>query len=432
MKKVYLPYMITGLIFFTILLGSTTTLAWSNGKFNAVQAGTPGNLIIQKYKNDYLRSIPPNTQREYYGTHDWVAESALELLYSVQTHPFLSKLWDINNPDNLRVWYLVGTELPDSAGNLGSKDNALKTRCDNRFKSSDFNKRNHQRLYFDELYGFPIDDSAAQAANAFYLNIKKAFQKRDCQTAAVYIGALMHIITDASFYGHLIKGIPSGSYRSIWAHMDHVTFRTWMDVNGDRSNEFFNIAEALGAVSASIWRSPYLATIRVGSDTYYGNYYGSPSIRDADWLYSKQPSVANRKYWNNIQGPWQKFEDQHTWTHSMRPNDPNNPDPRDYFNTLEHNLNKAIYFCATTLNYVLSFGGYSDCECSGENPPSKEEQPDPTRKDGVKDGVQQAQSEIMGLLFFNMVGLISTAIALTVSHVLKNFKLLEKILKPIT
>ncbi len=41
-----------------------------------------------------------------------------------------------------------------------------------------------------------------------------------------------------------------------------------------------------------------------------------------------------------------------------------NPTAKQYFDTLEHNLNTAIYFCACALNYYASQSPI--CDCSGE------------------------------------------------------------------
>lgn len=401
-----------GMISVSLLMNSSTSLAWSNGKRNVCSPRNPSSQYIGVYKTDYTKIISSNTRREYYGAHDWVAETALELLYSVRTsHPFLEKLWDINNPDLLRIWFLIGTEIPDT----GKYISDLRTSCGKTFTIAEVFHQYHRVLRFEELYGFPTDDEAARTAEIYYGDILKAFREKDCQAAALFIGALLHVITDAAFYGHVIDTGMSG-HTTFMAHIDHICYRTWADVSGDRASEFFNIDEASNRVTASSLNSPYLATLLCGRDTFLGDVYGTPTIRDATWLYSKQPSPVDHQHWDDVNGPWTINSDLLTWTHSMRPNDPLNPDPRDYFNTLEHNLNMAIYYCVSVLNYIITYGGYIDCECTGENPPSDPIVDPPGGgdvRDPIRVGIQTTLDEFQALFFLGAVGLASTMISLT-------------------
>jgi len=179
------------------------------------------------------------------------------------------------------------------------------------------------------------------------------------------------------------------------------------------------INEALGKItladlnSKSSYLTPYLATIFAGSDTYYGS-----GFKDSNWLFQNAPlpgsNPGDHGFWEDVDGYWTGYSQEDTWTHSDRPTNGPVTGPAAYFNTLEHNLNTAIYYCTQAINYVLEKGGYSDCECSGENPPA-EPNPNP---DPVPDGdkvtipVKDALDELSGLLFFNLVGLASTAIAI--------------------
>ncbi len=70
----------------------------------------------------------------------------------------------------------------------------------------------------------------------------------------------------------------------------------------------------------------------------------------------------------------------------MRPSVPSSS-AKKYFDTVEHNLNQAVYYCATVLNYILNMAGYTDCDCglsSGQNP-------NPPLPDGVKDKTAVAE-----------------------------------------
>ncbi|MFX1456622.1 MAG: hypothetical protein ACFFDB_14705 [Promethearchaeota archaeon] len=123
------------------------------------------------------------------------------------------------------------------------------------------------------------------------------------------------------------------------------------------------------------------------------------------------------------------YSQETTWTHDNRPTNGPITGPAAYFNTLEHNLNTAIYYCVLTLNYILDKGGYSDCDCSGTTPPPQQ-QPYPPEKDGVKDsvkdGVKNAIDEFQGLLYFNLVGLAASILAVSLSN--KMLKIIDKMI----
>ena len=109
----------------------------------------------------------------------------------------------------------------------------------------------------------------------------------------------------------------------------------------------------------------------------------------------------------------------------MRPKVPYNTVTK-YFDTIEHNLNQAVYYCAAALNYIITFAGYTDCGCSST---SSGENPNPPIPDGDKDGLglreglKLSLGEFQGLFYFNIMGLMSTVVALSL---LNSVKLLEE------
>ncbi len=409
-----------GMIFTALLMSSANSLAWSNGN-NVIGESTAGKYRvgvnpIPLYKEDYTKSITVNTMRDCYGTHDWIAESALVLLNSVRSsNTFLTKLMDINDPDDLRIWFLFGTEMPDHF-----TCPPLKTRCRYPLKLTDFHGGKHNRLFFYETgLAMPREDSAARCASALYQEIKIAFQKNDCQRAAILMGALMHVIADATFFYHVIEGASRAP--EFESHVDHVTFKTWND--GDRNldnptKEFFRLKEARDKLT-TITMDPYLATIYAGIDT----YYGSSGFEDALWLLANAPLSISRHYWAWVEGYWNSYDQQHTWTYSMRPT---SGDAKIYFDTVEHNLNMAVYYCAVALNYVITYGGYTDCSCSGEYP--GEQNPYPPESEGIqnKEGIKVAVDEFQSLFFLGAVGLASTMISLTLVN--KMWGIIEKMI----
>jgi hypothetical protein len=170
--------------------------------------------------------------------------------------------------------------------------------------------------------------------------------------------------------------------------------------------------------------SPYLATVLAGSDTYYGST--SAGSREADFLLQNNPSKADHKFWDQVDPStyWDPirpdYSQEHDWTHADRPTNQPVIGPAAYFNTLEHNLNTAIYYCAHTINYILNKVAYNGCECSGENPPGGQE-PDPGQKEDVKEGVRVAVDEFQSLFVLGAIGLASTMITLTLATKLLSF-----------
>ena len=85
--------------------------AWRNGRPGVESSTRPPH--IEQYYNDY--STAPNyangERRQYYSTHDFIAETALEYYIAVSPSQFLTRLY--NNEDNMKMYYLVGTECPD-------------------------------------------------------------------------------------------------------------------------------------------------------------------------------------------------------------------------------------------------------------------------------------------------------------------------------
>jgi hypothetical protein len=122
-----------------------------------------------------------------------------------------------------------------------------------------------------------------------------------------------------------------------------------------------------------------------------------------------EPSSVDRKFWTDIDGSWTHFEQECQWTLAARPT---SGDAKKYFDTIEHNLNMAVYYSAAAINYVLSKGLYTDCECDGD---AYDRYPNPPESDQERQGsLQLTLDRYTTLLFFNFVGLISTAIALTI------------------
>jgi hypothetical protein len=124
-------------------------------------------------------------------------------------------------------------------------------------------------------------------------------------------------------------------------------------------------------------------------------------------------------HWDEVDGPLGGvYDNELTWTYSMRPTGDN--DRTRYFDTIEHNLNMAVYYCAAALNFVLNYAGYTDCNCKGDWP---SEGDDDTQEVKDRADVKLIQDEFTGLFFFSMTGLMATGVALAL---LSKISILEK------
>ncbi len=88
-------------------------------------------------------------------------------------------------------------------------------------------------------------------------------------------------------------------------------------------------------------------------------HYGGSGFREADFLLKNAPNKTNHGFWDQVDPStyWDPidpdYSQEQTWTHVDSSTNQPVIGPAAYFNTIEHNLNTAIYYCATALNYIL-------------------------------------------------------------------------------
>ncbi len=130
----------------------TRVFAWSNGGYS----GDPAN---------------PG-----YGTHDWIAQHALDWL-PAEEKQFLT--------DNL-AWYLYGTELPDNRNTPDGVGDTTK----------------HHIYFFAN--GSLQDDAAAVRAEAEFVSAQQFFHAGNLSAAAEHLGMVAHYLGDMSVFGHMM------------------------------------------------------------------------------------------------------------------------------------------------------------------------------------------------------------------------------------
>ena len=175
MKKIILIAFVSALLLMLTVVCSSEVLAWSNGG----------------YSDD-----PSNPD---YGTHDWIAEHALDWL------PEEEKRYIV---DNLAA-YLYGTELPD---NGVAPDGIGDT------------KKHHIYYWFN---GSLQDDASAVRASEEYNNTLNFLRLGDLAKASKTAGIMSHYIVDVAVFGHVMgAGTDWGGEEHHSAYETYVNRRT--------------------------------------------------------------------------------------------------------------------------------------------------------------------------------------------------------------
>jgi hypothetical protein len=208
--------------------------AWSNGGWSAI--------ITQ-----------PN-----YGTHDWIAQHALNWL-PTQEKQMLT--------DNL-VAYLYGTELPDNKNRPGGVGDTTK-----------------HHVYFN-ADGTLRDNASAIRAGEEYMNAKQAFIASNLTDMALHLGMVTHYVSDMAVFGHMMGA--STAWGTEAHHSDYEDYvqgktRTY-------TSSTFNVYLAFDGVLAN--SSAYDATIALARDTTF-SVNGTCVWMDQHYNWN-DPSFKNR------------------------------------------------------------------------------------------------------------------------------------------
>jgi hypothetical protein len=214
-------------IWFCVLLFSLTIVpvqAWSNGGFS---------------------SDPANPD---YGTHDWLAHHALDLV------PNEFSFWIRNN---LAI-YLYGTELPDNRNaplGDGIGDTTL------------------HHIYY-HANGQLQDNSSARRARDSYQQALSYLAAGDYRSAAKWLGITTHYISDVAVFGHVM-----GKKTDWGEEKHHQDYEDWVDSNTDRYDAPFNIYLKSSGILGQL--APYDAALRLAFDTSFDT---SGRMRTAKWM----------------------------------------------------------------------------------------------------------------------------------------------------
>jgi hypothetical protein len=184
---------------------------------------------VSGWSNGGYSAYPANPD---YGTHDWIAEHALDWL------PQQEKQWLLDN----KASYLYGTELPDN----------------NQAPDGVGDTTKHHVYYFAD--GSVQDDAAAVRAGEEYANAVNFFNAGNFEAAAKRLGMVTHYIADMAVFGHVMGASTAwGAETHHSDYEDYVQDRT--DSYADDFNGFPVFDGNLGALSA------YDAALTLANDT---------------------------------------------------------------------------------------------------------------------------------------------------------------------
>ncbi|MCW4046088.1 MAG: zinc dependent phospholipase C family protein [Candidatus Bathyarchaeota archaeon] len=167
-----------------------------------------------------------------YGTHDWIAEHALDWL------PTQEKQWLLDN----KAAYLYGTELPD-----------------NNQAPDGIGDTTKHHIYITAT-GAVQDGAAAVRARDEY-SLALGYYRAGNQTeAAKHLGAVAHYVADMAVFGHVMgKSTPWGEETHHSDYEDYVQTRTNSYI--DDFNVFLVFDGSLSVLSA------YDAAVNLANDT---------------------------------------------------------------------------------------------------------------------------------------------------------------------
>jgi len=218
-----------------LLLGVKPALGWSNGGYSADPAHPD------------------------YGTHDWIAQHALDYLPS-QEKQYIT--------DNLAS-YLYGTELPD-----------------NNQASDGIGDTTKHHVYYSAS-GTVTDSASAQRASAEYTLALNFLKNKDYADAAKTVGTMTHYIADLAVFGHVMgSSTPWGTETHHSDYEDYVDART-SSYSGS-FNSYLSYDGSLTTLTATN------AALNIAYDTTFnGNNHLTCVWMDTNYNW-KDPTFSNR------------------------------------------------------------------------------------------------------------------------------------------
>jgi hypothetical protein len=209
------------------IVGSAEVSGWSNGGYSA----------------------DPNNPD--YGTHDWIAEHALDWLPPEEKQFLLDH----------KAAYLYGTELPDNGQAADGIGDTTK----------------HHVYYFSD--GSVHDDVAADRAEEEYAKAVAAYTAGNSSEAAKQLGIVTHYIADMGVFGHVM-----GASTAWGAETHHSDYESYVQT---RTNSYVDDFDSFLVFDGSLSTlSAYDAVVTLANDTTFdadGQYTCVWMDQNYDW-----------------------------------------------------------------------------------------------------------------------------------------------------
>lgn len=318
------------LVFYLLFLGLVSnivdSLAWGNGfiftgyyKKGLEDRGTVTDLI-ERFKQDYNQKHIDWNTAQHYGTHHWIAECALEVLFlTYPLDPFIKDI-KLNNRD-MKIYFLLGAEMMDfRRDHERGKDFEIDTgqhvitKRDILTASHALRLNSNGEIIEDNYYGLYIHVQKYDKA------ISKMFEEKDCKAAAFFLGVICHAFGDATYFPHLID-CEGSSYASVKSNVKGLTRRKYADWITLPGGAFFNDTAAqleFGKNKPAI-EDPLVVLKLAAWDTLKGKALSNPlagfqgeTYKDMVWMDKKDVPIGEEggDWANNEWAEWRQSE----WT----------------------------------------------------------------------------------------------------------------------
>ena len=184
-----------------------------------------------------------------YGTHDWIAQHALDWLNL--SHP--EEIDYIT--DNLNA-YLLGTEMPDNGALVGGRGD-----------------KTFHHVYYYQNQSLQ-DDAAARRALSEFNRVICYLNYSEYELAAKYAGVMTHYVADLAVFGHVM-----GSTTDWGSEVHHSDYETYV---GERTTNYSLVSDFSLAYDGALSEiDAYDAALQMANTTTFGD---GGEIKNCTWM----------------------------------------------------------------------------------------------------------------------------------------------------